>query len=570
MAKAKWIVLLCVLLIAAVPRLYSNGWDGYHALHPDERFMAMVSNDTSLPKSFSEYLDPNRSPLNPYNVKNASGGRQFPLFVYGTLPITVVKLVAKVIGQDHYTGYMKVGRVMSASADMLALLCWFLAIAAISQIYSWPRIVPSIFGIVYSVAVLPIQLSHFYTVDTFLNAGCAFALMAALYSRTTARLYWVALAGAGLGVALACKISALFFVPLVCAVVLMPVTLPLTTAAACGLLKAAAVRVSLMAVTGVCALRVGDPHLFESSSLLSLSVSPQFIANIQELTRLASRQEWPWPPSVQWIASTRVVSPLSNIFWFGLGPVISVLALCGLFSRRLWRAQLALFICAWSVLFFGYQGSRFAHTMRYFLPIYPVLALLAAHGFLVLSDRRVSLPRHLLSWGALLALILVWPLAFVSVYCNPHSRVEASRWIVNNIPRGSVIAVEHWDDGLPLAVDSRTANYVIRELGIFGEDTQQKWVALNSTLQGVNYIILSSNRGYGSMGRLPSKYPVTAAWYDSLFNETREWEKIYDLVRKPSIGIGPIRLEWDSQKAEEAFSVYDHPRVTIFRRKRAS
>jgi hypothetical protein len=229
---------------------------------------------------------------------------------------------------------------------------------------------------------------------------------------------------------------------------------------------------------------------------------------------------------------------------------------------------MALLICGWTLLYFVYHGSRFVHTMRYFLPIYPVFAVLAAHGFLVLSNRKAFLRGHLLSWSMLAILVLLWPSAFISIYTKPHSRVEASHWILKNIPPGSVIAVEHWDDGLPLQVDPSGPRFVAREIGIFGEDTPQKWAAIQKALEGVNYIILSSNRGYGSMGRLPMKYPITFAWYESLFKGTKEWEMIYDLHRKPDVHVGPIRLEWDTQNADEAFSVYDHPRVTVFRRKK--
>jgi hypothetical protein len=567
MGKGSWLGLLFVLLIAAGPRLYNNSWDDYHGLHPDERFMAMVTNDITAPSSFAEYLDPNRSPLNPYNVKNAEGGRQFPLFVYGTLPVTIIKLTAKALGEDNYAGYMKVGRVVSAAADLLSLACWFVVVAVVGRFYSWPKVIPFVFGFFYSLAVLPIQLSHFYAVDTFLNAACAFALMAALYARTTGKVYWFGLAGAGLGVSFACKISALFFAPLVVAVALVPYPIVWTKAEILRTLRAAAWKGGIMAILAFVLLRICDPHFFESSSLLNPSISKQFLSNLEELMRLSSRQEWPWPPSIQWLASTPLVSPLSNIFWFGLGPIVSLLALLGLFSRRVWSSPFALLLGAWGLLFVLYQGTRFAHTMRYFLIVYPILALFAAHGFILLSNRRASLLGHLTQWGVLAVLVLLWPLAFLSLYTKPHSRVQASYWILDNIPSGSALAVEHWDDSLPIGVDSRGRDYVFRELGVFGMDTPEKWQAIDRALQGTNYIVLSSNRGYGSMGQLPEKYPKTREWYDSLFNETGAWEKIYDLHPKPGIAFGPIRLEWDTQKAEEAFSVYDHPRVTIFRRK---
>src|SRR5215203_2259145 len=89
------LILLLILLAAGWLRLSGVNWDQGTHLHPDELFLTMVATDIRWPLSIGEYFDTNRSPLNPTNV-----GR--PFFVYGTLPLFVVRSVAEGLGMSGY------------------------------------------------------------------------------------------------------------------------------------------------------------------------------------------------------------------------------------------------------------------------------------------------------------------------------------------------------------------------------------------------------------------------------------------------------------------------------------
>jgi hypothetical protein len=91
--------------------------------------------------------------------------------------------------------------------------------------------------------------------------------------------------------------------------------------------------------------------------------------------------------------------------------------------------------------------------MRYFLPLYPVLALLAGYGITelvhsakTLAERRHE-PRLLYASYAGVAVVvaagLLAGLAYLSIYTKSLTRVEASRWMYDNLPARSQIAVEH-------------------------------------------------------------------------------------------------------------------------------
>src|SRR5690606_10012672 len=101
-------------------------------------------------------------------------------------------------------------------------------------------------------------------------------------------------------------------------------------------------------------------------------------------------------------------------------------------------------------------------TMRYLLPIYPTLCVLAAWGLVRLHQQ---VRRHRVRWvrpAAVVAGIVVlattaaWAIAFTSVYRQLHPRLAASRWIFDNVPAGTVLTAEAWDDALPISASLRT------------------------------------------------------------------------------------------------------------------
>src|SRR6266540_2360779 len=82
------LMLLVIILVAGPLRFLGLDWDSGAHLHPDERFITMVSNGIELPKGLGDYFDTARSPLNPYN-------RNFGSYIYGTLPLFFVRALAE-------------------------------------------------------------------------------------------------------------------------------------------------------------------------------------------------------------------------------------------------------------------------------------------------------------------------------------------------------------------------------------------------------------------------------------------------------------------------------------------
>ncbi len=199
--------LILVLFVAAWFRLVGMGWDEGTHLHPDERFLTDVEALLQPTFSIKEYFSTATSPLNPHNW-----GKGF--FVYGTLPIFVVRYVAEALNTicqssagctTNYVGYdgvYLVGRALSALADLGTVL----VIYAIGR-RLYDRRAALLAAALGALAVLPIQQAHFFTVDTFLTLFVALAFYFAVrVGPDGAKSHWV-LFGISLGMALACKIS---------------------------------------------------------------------------------------------------------------------------------------------------------------------------------------------------------------------------------------------------------------------------------------------------------------------------------------------------------------------------
>ena len=588
-------ILLVILAAAAVLRFQGLNWDQNTHLHPDERFITMVATALDWPRSLGEYFDTAASPLNPYN-------RNFGTYVYGTFPLFLTKFVAeKLFDMGGYDRIFLVGRALSALADLATIVLAFL----IGRRLYGPAVGLLTAGLL-AFTVLHIQQAHFWTVDppgTFLTTlGLYFAVDLAFGGRPIPALLGL---GTSFGLALATKINLGLFAGVIglawalrwlLARNLPPaggpgpwgwsgrlagweVYLQARPTGAVGsrrpALAGAAAGFILTLVVAFLVFRAAQPYAFRG-----LGLNPQWVQDMEMIGRLIAG-EVDYPPGHQWAARTPYVFPWVNMVQWGLGWPLGLAAWAGValagyelvFRRRVEH----LLPLAWVLLVFGYLGGGFVLTMRYFFPIYPCLVMLAAYLLVRTWEaaRRFGRAGATLAAGLALAVVgatVLWALAFTQIYRQPHSRIEASRWIYANIPPGSVLGYEHWDDPLPLPIDGRNPAELYRgvELPLYNDDTPEKLYGypnqpgsgLLDKLDRVDYIILSSNRLYGSIPRLPMRYPMTVRYYQALFSGELGFERVRTFNSFP----GLFGLSVNDQGAEEAFTVYDHPQVDIFKK----
>lgn len=571
------IALFAILIVAAVLRFIGLNWDESLYLHPDERFLAQVVQDIQWPVGWRGYFDSATSPLNPFNVKYTN-------YIYGTFPIFLTKFVGLLTDQGTYGTVHLPARAISAIADLGSLL-----MAAWAAKHLFGRITSLLTAGLLAISVLNIQAAHFSTTDSIsaFFAIAAFALI--LKAGKTGQYRWFMLAGFAVGLAGASKPNLLLTagflaLPLLEAVRIggWDMVLPRAFRPYARQFQDVGKPPLLMATVlsgfvAVLTFRIGQPYAFAGPNIWNLRLDPRWTTNLN-YWRDVQAGLIDMPPGIQWADRTPFVFILDNLIRWGMGPALGIASLIGLgwmlvslVQRRRWPSWWILGLLGWIGLHIVLYGGGLIQVQRYLLPAYPFMIMLAAWFLvrLINKARTSSLRVRWLHPGYVLPVIVVistlfYALAFVnSIYLKPHTRIEASQWMYDNLPPGSVITGEHWDDSLPLRIPGEDAgSFVGIQLELYHADDETKLATLVNQLDRADYVITSSNRVYGSTERIPERYPMTIAYYDALFDGSLGFELIETFEHPPEL----FGITFDDEWAEESLTVYDHPKVMIFKK----
>ncbi len=549
----KWGVpplLLLILVVALVLRLYGVNWDQGGFFHPDERSIYMRAdcmyrllaespgyqscmNDApfrSVEPGFPSptvFLDADKSPLNPH---------WFPLGTGIIYVLVGVKWVLAPIVIMDLEDLALVGRTLSILAD----------VATIGLVYLLGR---RLFGrgagllaaALVTFAPVHIQHSHYYRPETFTNLFILAGFWAMLQVLERRRVRDSALLGLFVGLAFATKVSVL------------PLLLPL--AALYGYLFFDAARRSKAGVRAAGMESSYGYVLAQASSsveaiprsdrlegvalralvggFVTLAVYlfltpyalldfPDFLAwNLRELDIVRNAGIVPY--TVQYMGAPDLLYEMRQTITWGLGLPLGLLAWAGLLAtflinlRRPRWGQVLLLL--WAVpLLLTVVGVE-VKFLRYTFPLMPVMVLMgsgvALAGVRWLRERRPPLATVCtVLVGITLAFTVFYGLAFQSIYSRPHTAVQASRWLNDNVPYTATILTDnHWDEGIP-----DLGRYSVTQLPMFEGDTLRKMESMADLLAGADYLVFYSNRTYGAIARVPERYALSSGYYRMLFS----------------------------------------------------
>ena len=559
MRAARWFEALSLLfiIVGLACRFVGLNWDEGTLLHPDERFVLDLIGKIGWPVSLGQWFDSTRSPFDPAGLKNVH-------FVYGQWPLLLGKVAALALGKTELVSALPQARALSALFDSFTVALTFVLAR---------RVLPREWALFAAASValsaLHVQQSHFLTVDNF----AAFWMLAAFWGlarwQQSGRARDSLLSGLCLGLALSCKISAIF------------IAVPLLILLAFGARQHPARQLWASVVGGILValvtFRVFQPMAFIGEfGFFDVRLDPRFWNDLAYQAAI-TRGEIDVPFDVQWIGRAPWLFSLGNLgFWgYGWGLLISgaagaVLALAGWRKRgpsrrdaltRDNKTPILLASALFCLILLGVQGATFSKFTRYFLPMTPFMSILSASAWQWAVARR-----HWLKIGPPLVLgfTALWCLAVTSIYTRPHTRLEASRWIVKNIAPGTVVANETpWDEGLPLAW-AKTGDGGLKGLTLnsFDPDTPAKREKMLEILDESAWIFQSSGRSWQNIPRWPAKWPMTSRFYYALWNGDLGFERAREFTSYPQLG----PLQFPDDNAEEALSVYDHPHVILWKK----
>jgi len=593
-------LLIALLAIALWLRLlgpsgHGFDWGDGQFTHPDELYVGNVisslsfggpgdlfNSDSAWNPAVAAHL--NDPPFNGHPVHGRDG------FNYGSLPLYLVFIFQHLLqwlarfvpwwSQWKITPPILAGRMLSAIFDTITV---FLVYVIGSRLAGrWTGLLAATLA---TFAALSIQLSHFTTVDTILTTFATGCVLACIDLLTHGRWRDYALVGVWLAASLATKASGVALLLLVSYTVLWRLSRELRLdwlsaairprylwqrAVLEGLLTPTAIRrVALLVATFMAALFLFQPYTFSDFTTV--------VSGIQYQSDLASGKQLIFY-TLKWHGTEPLSYPLTQLTFYSIGLPLALLAYAGVvyeWLRMLTPRRNAGFLVALFVVsYFVAAGLLYMKYLRYMEPIIPSLCVLAALFAVSLVRNRAWIgARQLraLGWlagGAVLALTVLYGVAYEHIYSKPLTRVQSTCWIGKHIAPGSLIAQDGPDETQPLdSCGALFANYrPAGDMALYDPDSPAKVQTMAAVLAHAQYYIISSRRAIETFDNDAADFPYTHRFYQLLFAAKLHVQGPLGYTLVASFAEHPQLGPWtfEDYGSNQNFNEYDHPPVWIF------
>jgi hypothetical protein len=471
------------------------------------------------------------------------------------------------------TSVFVVARVVAAVLGTVSVWLTYLAGARFFN-----RNVGLLAAAILAFAFLPVFYSHLALNDVPTLAPVALALYGTAGVMRYGRMRDYAVAGAGIGLGAATKYTG--------GITMLCLLAAFVTDASGGSmsLRGAARRCLVALAIGLVAFLIANPY-----AVLDF---PAFRAGVSAQASLAAGQE---PVKLGTRSDSGITYYLWTFTWgLGWGPALAAIGGAMLLVVRR-RVAMLLTLLPATIVFIVFMGDQQRFFGRWLMPIFPIVAMLAAYGAVELVRWLAATRRVPAVVGGIVAAVLLLTQSVVADIHNdallsrPDTRNLTRAWMVDNVPAGSKVVIEpevpdNWatDIGASLAsapTGERWVRYPTwltnldahgnplppreRRYVVIDQYERNLWPGLldSYVARGYCWVVLGSLQA-GRAFAQPQDAPAAVAYYAALANRAR---LVYHVSPFPSSAHPvPFSFDWSIDYYPRQYS-RPGPEMSVYR-----
>jgi hypothetical protein len=533
-------ILLLTLLIYT--RFINLSWGQPYPFHPDERNMAVALHQLNC-----QSLSNIKECFNPH------------FFAYGQFPLYLGLFLARL--SQFINGRFGIPITVEEATIILRLIS---ALASIGTVYFGIKIVEILKGSKFLAVLLfifcagLIQFAHFGTTESLLMmfyTAITFYSLKLFKDKKILNSKFLILNSIFCGLAVATKVSSIIFLVIPAVALLARINFK----------QPAKILRIFMSGLGFIILTAAIGIIFSPHNLINYN---DFISALRYESDVAlGRSEVFY--TRQFVSTIPVVFQFIKIFPYAFGVPVLVFFIGGFLFLPYNKINNLLRFSF--LIFFLPSAFLFTKWTRFMTPIFPLMIIFAA----ILLTKFYNRSKTLLFRALFLIffiLLLIPGISYLAIYQNPDVRFTASEWIYKNVPENSYLLFETANVvDIPFQTTPKTLpkNYRGISFNFYDLDRDERLQReLLLHLDRADYIFIPSRRVFKNHPK--DKYPILNKYYGNLFSGKLGFKKVAEFSSYPRIEFfGKKLIEFPDEEAEEAWTVFDHPVIRIYRRTKA-
>jgi len=503
-SKPKNIFILLVILLCFTRFLKIN-WGNNFFFHPDESNMARAISQLS-----PQNLDPG-------------------FYAYGQFPLYIVYFIFKFFNfwfnpslSINLSFIQAVFGLRILSAIFSCFTAYFIYL--ISKIFfKKPKYQLLLFLFIILNPGL-IQIAHFGTTESILSFVLVFNIYMALMLHEKIKLKYIFWSALVTGIGIGSKITALIFI------------LPIIISLKFNLLLTA----YYLLTTGLFSILSTPYYLINFS---------EFISSMNYETGVATGKIKVFYTN-QFLHTIPYLFQLQKIFPYVTGISTFILSIFGFLlfiKKKLFNQKYFIFLIP-CLIYFIYFGQLYTKWVRFMAPIFFIFPFFAV---LFISKIKSEKLFYLLT-----ILCLTPGLLFINLYLRPDIRLQASKWIDQNIVSGKTILSEGGNViNIPINTNNhfKTINFDFYSL----ENSIKNQEELRNYQKNADYVLIPSRRVFKNQKGI--SFPFSSQYYKDLFSGKSGFKSLKTFQIKNYFLLDP-------ENAEETWTVFDHPKIRLYQK----